>query len=181
LPKRVVLWERQILAVDVPADRDAAQSQPFDAVFELLGRKIRMLKRDRGESDKAIRVGRHPLRKPFVLGADDLARQVAISRVPPVAVNAQRLDIDGLLIHKFQTLRTEDVIPAAAAVIGQWRAFDDLQRRYHAVRVHVDNSDAAATHNDLPTFGASLERFNRRIASPQAHHAQARRRAPSCP
>ena len=87
-PERIVLGRREILAVDVTADRRAAQSQLLDAVLQLLGRQIGMLQGDRRERDKAIRMSGHPLGEPFVLDLHDPAREVAIGRVPPVAVDA---------------------------------------------------------------------------------------------
>ena len=139
-PERIVLREREILAVHVPADRGAAQAEPLDPVLELLGRQIGMLQGDRRHRDEAIGVCRHPLRESLVLRPHDPAREVAIGRVPPVAVDAQRLDVDALLIHDLQTLRAEDVRPGTAAHACQRRALDDVLHGDDAVRVHVDHA-----------------------------------------
>ena len=75
-PERVVLRQRQILAVDVAADRGAAQPQPLHAVLELLGGQLGMLQRDRRHRDEPIGVLRHPLGEPLVLRSHDPSRQV---------------------------------------------------------------------------------------------------------
>ena len=48
-------------AVDVAADRRAAQPELLDAVIELLGRQIRELQRHRRQRDEPILVIGHPL------------------------------------------------------------------------------------------------------------------------
>ena len=115
-PERIVFRQRQVLAVHVAANRGAAQPQPLDAVLQLLSREIGMLQRDRRERDKAIRVGSHPLREPFVLDLHDPAREVTIGGVPPVAIDAERLDVEPLFVHDLQACGAQHaVVPAAAA------------------------------------------------------------------
>ena len=99
--------------------------------------------------DKTIRMGRDPLRESFVLRQHDLAREVAIGRIPPEVVNGQRLHVHALLIHDLQALRAEEVVAAAAAHFLERRALDDVQNGYHAVRVPVDNLDAPPADRDL--------------------------------
>ena len=134
-----------------------------------------MLQGHRRQRDKAIGVCRHPLGESLVLRPDDLACEVAIGRVPPVAIDAQRLDIDALLIHELQTLRAEDVVPATASHAGQRRALDDVLHRDDAVRVHVDHPDAAAAHHHLASCGLSLKRGGHGAGTAAAHHIRARR------
>src|SRR6185295_11661769 len=78
-------------------------------------REVRMLERHRRERDKAIRVSGYPLGQPFVLDLHDTAREVAIGRVPPVAVDAERLHVEPLLVHDLQTRGAEHAVVAAAA------------------------------------------------------------------
>jgi len=84
----------------VAADGGAAQPQPLDGILQLLGRQIGMLQRDRRERDKTIRMRHNPLREPFVLDLHDPAREVAIGLIPPVAIDAQRLNVETLLVHQ---------------------------------------------------------------------------------
>ena len=98
-PEGVVLREREILAIHVPADRGSAKAEPFDPVLELIGCQIGMLQRHRRQRNKAIGVFRHPRSQSFVLRLNDLACKIAVCRVPPKAIDGQRLNIDALLIH----------------------------------------------------------------------------------
>src|SRR4030095_6278141 len=113
-PERVVLWRREILAVDVAADGGAAKAEPLDAVLELLGRKIGVLQRNRRHRHETIRVSRHPLGQSFVLRANDAARALAIGRlIPPEPVDRQSLNIDARSIHELYTLRSQDLVAAS--------------------------------------------------------------------
>ena len=71
---------------------------------ELFGGQLGMLQRDGRQRDKAIGVCRHPFRQSLVLSANDALCEVVVGRVPPVAVDAQRLNVDALLIHDLQPL-----------------------------------------------------------------------------
>ena len=124
----------------------------LDGFVQLLGRQIRMLQRDRRQPDEAIRMRRTPGRQFFVLQRDDLAGQVAIRPVPP-RVDADRLNIDALLVHVPQTLGSQDEIPAAEQVLEgarERRVLDDvLDLRNEAVTVHVHHLDATPPDGDL--------------------------------
>src|SRR5262249_41217676 len=98
-PHRMKPLRRQLLAADAAADRNAAQTQRLDAVDELLHRKVRMLQGHSGECDEALWVGCAELRERFVLDLDDWCRKVAFYLVPE-GVDAERLDIDTLRIHR---------------------------------------------------------------------------------
>src|SRR5206468_7978300 len=104
-----------ILSVDVTADRRAAQTKPLDRIVKLFSRQIRMLQRDGRKRDEAIRMRGHPCREPLVLDLDDAAREIAIGGVPPVAVDAERLHVEPLLVHELQARGTQDVVPSAAS------------------------------------------------------------------
>ena len=71
-PERVVLRQRQVLAVDVPPIEAPRSAEPLDAVLELLGGQLGMLQRHRRERDEAIGMRRHPCGEPLVLRRDDL-------------------------------------------------------------------------------------------------------------
>jgi hypothetical protein len=49
------------------------------------------------------------------------------------------------------------------------------------VRVHVDDFDAAAAHDNMASIWAILERRERGDSALAAHHTHSRRRAPNCP
>ena len=141
-PERVVLRQREILAVDVAADRCAAQPQPLHAVLELRRGLFGMLQRHRRHRDEPIGVLRHPLGEALVLRSHDPICQVTIrGGVPPETVDGQRLDVHTLLVHHLQSLRSEETGAGAAAHLGQRRALDDVGDRDDAVGVGVDDLD----------------------------------------
>ena len=113
-PERIVLGQREILAVDVPANRGAAQAEAPDAVLELLGGQLGMLQGHRRRRDEAVGMRRHPSGQSLVLRPHDPAGQLEIGRVPPEAVDGQRLDVDTLVVHDREPRRTEEAVAAAA-------------------------------------------------------------------
>ena len=163
-PERVVLRQRQILAVHVPADRGAAQAETLDAILQLFGGQLGMLQRDRRRRDKPIGMRRHPLREPLVLRETILRARSAIRGVPPEVVDGQRLHVDALLIHDLQPLRAEQVVAAAAAHLRERRAFGDVLHGNDAVRVTVDDADAPAADRHLPARRDRQRRCARVIA-----------------
>ena len=158
-PERVVLRQRQILAVDMAANRRAAQAKALHRVLQLLGGEIGMLQCDRGKGDEAIGMRRHPFRQPLVLRLHDPFREIALRGVPPVAVDAQRLDVDALLIHYLQPRRSEHAAAATAASTGvpELRPFDDLGDVDDAVTVDVDHLHAFPADRHLTARRRSLQ------------------------
>ena len=72
------LGDGQLVAVDVPADGCAAQTQLLDAVFQLLSRQIGKLQRDRGEGHEPVRMRGAQLGESLILHFDELCGYVAI-------------------------------------------------------------------------------------------------------
>jgi hypothetical protein len=66
-----------------------------------------MLQRHRRERHKAVGLCRTEFSQFFVLDPDELARQVTLRRVP-VGIDAERLDINALGVHRPQLLRPEE-------------------------------------------------------------------------
>ena len=97
-PDRVELRVGQFLPGDAAADREAAQPQSLDRMFELLDGELGMLQGHRCEGDKAVRRRGAELGQLFVLDADQLGRRVALRAIPK-RVDAERLDIDPLRVH----------------------------------------------------------------------------------
>ena len=95
--------------------------------------------------------------------------------VPPVAIDAERLDIDALLIHDLQTLRAEDVVPAPPPALASGVPLTISATGMTQCAVHVDHSDAAATHHHLASRRLSLKRGGRCVGTASAHHIRARR------
>jgi hypothetical protein len=148
-PERVVLRQRQVFVV-VAADRGAAQSHLGDRRLELLRRQVRMLDRDGRQRDEAIRVGGDDLLQPLVLRLDDARGEVAVGGVPPVAVDREDLHVGPDLVHPLDARRSDDLVAAAArALLLERRALDDLGHRHDAMRVDVDDADAASVDRDL--------------------------------
>ena len=146
-PERMELRIAQLQAVDAAAQADAAQSVLLGAFLRLLDREVRMLQRHGRERDEPIRLCRADLCELLVLDLDQLLHDVSVGLVP-VRIDAERLDVDALLVHR-------------AEAICQRRARHEerlrLQRPSHqrhrvrdcAVRVHVDGFHALAAHHDF--------------------------------
>ena len=75
-------------------------------MFELLRSQIGKLQRGRGECDKAIGVLLTPGSEAFILHLDDFGGEVAIGGVPPVAIDAERLNVNSTLIHFREAIRS---------------------------------------------------------------------------
>src|SRR5437870_12579650 len=91
-PERVELWVAELLAVDAAADANAAQPVVLDGFSELLGSKIGVLQRHRGEGDETVGMRGASPSELLVLDLDDGASEVAVGLVA-VRVDAQRLKI----------------------------------------------------------------------------------------
>ena len=142
-----------------------------------------MLQRHRRERDKAIGMSGHPFRQPLVLDLHYPAGKVAIGRIPPVAIDAQRLKIESLFVHDAQTLRAKAAVraaaPAPSRIARQVRPFDDVRHlRHGAMTVNIDHLDAPASHEDLPAHsGSRLRRSDAGICDAAFRHKQSSRRA----
>ena len=85
----------------VTADGGAAQPSRFTRVVELLRGEVRELQRDRGERVEARRGWRRPTSPaPRSARATMRRREIAVGVVPPVAVDAQHLHVDALLVDR---------------------------------------------------------------------------------
>src|SRR6266851_778364 len=129
--------------LDAAADRHAAQAELLDAVLDLLDREVGMLERHGGEGDEAVGLRCHQLGELFVLQLDERRRDVAV-RLVPVGIDAERLDVDALLVHGAQTRGRH------------YQALRPHLQTHHrqglgegAVRVDVDGLHAAAVHHHL--------------------------------
>ena len=104
-----------------------------------------MLQRRGREGDEAVGVGRAELGQRLVLDLDQLGRGVALGAIP-VRVDAERLDIDALRVHRGDA--------RAGVVHQQARRFERMVdhgrgRRDDAMGVHVDGLDPLAVDHDL--------------------------------
>ena len=141
-------WKSRVAdlgAVDVAADGGAAEAVPLHRLLELLGGEVRVLQGHRRERDEALRVGRARRRELLVLEGDDLSREIAVGLVP-ARVDAERLDVDALLVHRLQAHREL----RGHVEIGAERRPAELEAEQQgglghcAVRVPVDGLDARA-------------------------------------
>ena len=98
-PERMEPGIGQFLAGDAAAHADAAEAQLLDRMLDLLGGELGMLQRRRREGDEAVGVGRAELDQRLVLDLDQLGRDVALGAVP-VGIDAERLDVDALRVHR---------------------------------------------------------------------------------
>src|ERR1700722_3522669 len=125
-----------------------------------------------------------PRRESFILYLDDFGREITVSCIPPVSINAQSLHVNSALIQFLNTIRTEGA-PATPRVARERRIL-----HYFAdcgdggVRVDVDYFDALSRHAHLATcwWSRSLWRLRLRLRESEAIHQamtgqHARRRA----
>jgi hypothetical protein len=126
-------------------DRGAPQPVLPDALLELAGGQVGVLQGHRGERDEAVGVPGAGLGEALVLQRDQLLGHVA-GRLVPVGVDAERLDVDALLVHRLE------------AVLGtrheQQRVVRGPPHECHrlghgAVGVHVHRRHPASAHDDL--------------------------------
>jgi hypothetical protein len=80
---------------------------------------------------------------------DDARGEVAIRGVPPVAVDAERLDVDTGTIHLLDPRRADDLIGPAAAVLLECRALGGLLHRHNAMGVNVNHPHTPTRDRDL--------------------------------
>ena len=128
-----------------------------------------MLQRRRREGDEAVGAGGAELHQRLVLDLDQLGRGVALGAVP-VRVDAERLDVDALRVHRRDA--------RAGVVHQQARRFERMvdhrrRRRDDAMGVHVDGLDPLAVDHDLAPAGLGCRRLAQRVAIAQGMKARA--------
>ena len=84
----------------------------------------------------------------LVLHADHPFGEVALRPVPG-RVDAQRLDVDALLVHHLETLSADFVDAASEAGVRRGNAEQGLSLRDDAMGVNVDRLDAPTADHDL--------------------------------
>ena len=155
-------------------------AQALDAVLELL----RPPGRDTAASsdasaDEAVGVRATPLREPLVLRLDDPIREVAVGdAVPPEAVDAQRLDVDALLVDELEAVLAQHPGAATAGLFLERRALDDRGHLGHrAVGVQVDDADTLATDADFASGDRRGLGHGAGVRQTASRHEHSRRRA----
>jgi hypothetical protein len=68
-------------------------------MFELLGCEIGVLQGDRRQADEPVRLCRADIGEFLILQFDDLTGEVGVGLGPKDRVEAERFDVDPLLIH----------------------------------------------------------------------------------
>ena len=144
-PERMEPRIGQLLVADAAADTDAAEAELLDGVLDLLGGELGMLQGRRREGDEAVGIGGTELDQGLVLHLDQLGRDVALGAVP-VGIDAERLDVDALRVHRGDA--------HAGVVHQQARRLERMLDQRHrlgnaAMGVHVDGLDALAVDHDL--------------------------------
>src|ERR1700720_1579992 len=107
-PERMQLWIGKLGAVNAPADQRAAHAETLDRILQLLGGEIGVCQRHRGEADEAVRRLAADLGELLVLQFDDLRGELALGIVPEIRIDAERLDVDALLVHHLDAIRRDD-------------------------------------------------------------------------
>ena len=144
-------------------------------MFDLLRGKVGVLQRRGRVGHEALGVGGAELDQSFVLDPDQLCRGVATGAIPE-GVDAERLDVDALAVHRRD---------ARAGVVHQQarcleRMIDHRHRLWHTTMgVHVDGLDPLAVDHDLAPprlgmgMGVSMLRRLRTRCGRRAHHRAA--------
>ena len=157
-PERIQLRVRELAAVDVGADDEAAQIEPADRVVHLLDGEVRLLERDVAETDEAVGVRGAQLGDPLVLHLHDPRGEIRLREVQELAgVDADHVDVDPLPIHLAEpAVQRAGVDGHRAGAEVRHRAIDlrqilDQRPRLldEDVRVHVDRAHALAADRDL--------------------------------
>jgi hypothetical protein len=81
-PKGMKLWVRQLLAVNAPPDRGAAQPQLLDTFFQLLDCQVGILQRHGGEGDKAIWLDCTHFGQFFILYSNNSSPSLIVTLTP---------------------------------------------------------------------------------------------------
>ena len=125
-----------------------------------------MLQGHRREGDEPVGLGPADLGQRLVLDPDELLGHVAVRRVP-VGVDAERLHVDALRVHRGEAL------PGIGHQEGLGLELAPHQRHRggdRAVRVHVHRLHAFAAHHHLappaersPGAAAATARDERRV------------------
>jgi hypothetical protein len=142
-PDRMKFRIGELKSLDAAADRHATQAELLDAVFELLHREVGMLHGDRGEGDEAVGMLGNQRGKLLVLQLDDRFGLVTLGVIPE-RIDADRLHVDALLIHRLEAIGANDKIGRPEL---EPHHVHDLGE--HAVGVNVHGLDAAAADDDL--------------------------------
>jgi hypothetical protein len=124
-------------------------AQILNRVLDLRRREIGELHRGRGQRHKAIPMLLAPGRKAVIRRAHDPVCETAVfRRVPPVAVDAQRLNVDTAPVHLLNALHIQRPAPGVAS---EFRICDD---RPHLIdggmRMDVHHSHAPARDLHFP-------------------------------
>ena len=138
-------WVGQLLAGHAAANTDTAEAELFHSMFDLLRGKIGVLQGCRRVGHETFGIGGAEFDQGLVLDPDQFRRGVAPGAIPE-GVDAERLDIDALAVHRRD----------ANAGVGHQQAgrlerlTDHRHRRRHAAMgVNVDGLDAFAVDHDL--------------------------------
>src|SRR5262245_26377899 len=158
VPERIVLRRGRNLTPRVPGDPHSAQPQLFHGLIQLLCGHIRVLQRDRSQTDESVGMSIAPGGKPLVLNLDNLPREIAVRLIPPAALMAENLDINPELIQYVYPARAENqrAVETVADVPGQVRAFYDVEfLGSNEVSMNVDNLHPTFPNQHFATLGWS--------------------------
>jgi len=141
----------------------SAQSELLDRVVELLGGEVRVLQGHRRQADKTVRLCGADFGELLVLQLDDLPGEVGLGLVPEDRVEAQRLDVDALPIHRRDPFRRND---------ERWRRRLQPHQRVRlghvAMGVQIDRPDALSADSDFPSPGLPLREGRARESTSQS-------------
>src|SRR5215472_17432116 len=135
---------RQLLAVDAAANQCAPQSELLDRIFELLGGEIRVLQSHRREADEPVGLRRTNLGEFLVLQLDHLTGEVGLGFVPKDRVDAERFNVDALLVHRLDAVWRDH-----EQALLHLQAHQRIRVRHLAMGVHVDGANAFSVDYDL--------------------------------
>ena len=148
-PERIVLRQRQVLVV-VAADRGAAHAEPFHGVLELLRRRGRDTAAapkpvPRSDRDSALTIFASPSFCAWTMRAAR-SRSVAHHQKPLMLRACMSMPVWSICAMRVGPMI---LVAAAAALLLERCALDDVLHGHDAVGVDVDHPDAPPADRDL--------------------------------
>src|SRR5215831_4756313 len=160
---------RQLLAVDAAANQCAAQSELLDRIFELLGGEIRMLQSHGREADELVGLRRASLGEFLVLQLDHLTGEVGLGFVPKDRVDAERFNVDALLVHRLDAVWRDH-----ERGLLHLQSHQRIRVGHLAMGVHVDGPNAFSVDYDLTTPLRGLRQSRGQQATSNEYRASQR-------
>ncbi len=138
-------------------------------MFELLGCEIRVLQGNRRQADEAVRLCRADVGELLILQLDDLPGEVGLGLVPKDRVEAERFDVDALLVHRLDAFGRDH-----ERLQLHLQTHQRVRFRHVRMGVQIDGPHPLSVDND---FASPLRRLSERGARQTASDGRQARSA----